>query len=103
MNEMTDFYETVSGIGAGADTQVCPNGIGPDQAGANTQVRRNIGWLADDELALLTAGEAAQVLGCDGSMVYKLMRTGELEAVRFGRCVRVTRAAVRKFIREHSG
>ena len=49
------------------------------------------------ELKLLTVGEVAAILRVSKMTVYRLVHTGELEAVRVGRSYRVSEDAVRHF------
>ncbi len=51
-----------------------------------------------DPPLLLRAEEAAHLLGLGRSTVFGLLASGELPAVRVGRSVRVSRAAVERFI-----
>ena len=50
-----------------------------------------------DRLAL-TAEEAAHVLGCSVTTVWKLLRTEQLPRMRVGRATRVPRRAVEDFV-----
>lgn len=52
------------------------------------------------ERLLLTAKEAADVLGIGRSKVYELIMSGELESVRIGGCRRVPVEALRDFVNE---
>jgi excisionase family DNA binding protein len=47
---------------------------------------------------LLTPREAAQLLGISRSMLYELLRRGEIASVRIGRSRRVPRAALSAFV-----
>jgi len=49
-------------------------------------------------LDLLTVDEAAQVLKCGASTVYRAMKDGKLRSVRFGRCVRVRKIDLAAFV-----
>lgn len=49
---------------------------------------------------LLRAEEAARLLGLGRSTMFGLLAAGALPAIRVGRSVRVSRAAVEKFIAE---
>ncbi len=55
---------------------------------------------------LLTPEESAQALGIGRTLVYELIRTGQLESVRIGTCRRVPVAALDEFVatlRESTG
>ena len=54
-----------------------------------------------DELELLKAEEVAEILKCDPSTVYKLIRTKKLWSVRIGKLVRVQRRQLNLFIDQH--
>ena len=54
------------------------------------------------EPLLLRASEVAAVLGIGRTKVFELLRTGDLPAVRLGRCVRVPRAALAMWIAERT-
>ncbi|KLL09503.1 excisionase family DNA-binding protein, partial [Protofrankia coriariae] len=47
---------------------------------------------------LLTAAEAAAVLGVGRSTVYELMAAGQIESVRIGRSRRIPRAALVAYV-----
>ena len=50
---------------------------------------------------LLTADEVAQILKMDVSQVYKLIRAGEIKAVRYGKSIRVMRRDLNDSIEYH--
>jgi len=52
------------------------------------------------ERLLLKPLEAAQVLGIGRSLMYELIARGEIPSVRLGRCLRVSRESLQKWIRE---
>lgn len=52
---------------------------------------------------LMTAEEAAQALKVSPATVYRMVRTGELGGVRFGRTVRIRWVELVRFIQDHSG
>jgi excisionase family DNA binding protein len=54
------------------------------------------------ENALLKANEVCGVLGLSRAKVYDLMARGTLPVVRIGRAVRVPRAALEKWILDHT-
>lgn len=54
-------------------------------------------------LELVTAEEAAALMKLAPSTVYRLMRSGEIPAVRIGRSVRIQRGELHRFIDSHSG
>ncbi len=60
-----------------------------------------------EDLALLTLDEAAELLSLGRSTLYKLMRAGEMRAIRVGRSIRIPRGEVKKLIArkldEHEG
>jgi excisionase family DNA binding protein len=47
---------------------------------------------------VVTPPEAARLLGLGRTTVYKLIRSGDLKAIRVGRSVRVPREAIPEFI-----
>lgn len=51
---------------------------------------------------LLKAYEVAKILGISRSQAYSLMRNGTIEAVRFGRSIRVTEEALDSFINKNT-
>ncbi len=57
---------------------------------------------ATDDTQLLTAAQVAERTGFARSYVYQLLRRGELRAVRRGKYVRVTVAALQAWIASHS-
>jgi excisionase family DNA binding protein len=54
-----------------------------------------------DELELLTASEAGRMLKANPSTVYRLLQTGAIPSIRFGRLVRITRKDLSDFILSH--
>ncbi len=50
------------------------------------------------ERLLLTAEEAAELLGIGRSKVYELMASGVLRSVKVGRCRRIPRKAIDDFV-----
>lgn len=42
--------------------------------------------------------EVADILRCDKSTVYRLIEAGRLDVVRLGRSIRITQAAINKFL-----
>lgn len=68
-----------------------------DEADKTTDDGRPLGMVPELPL-LLRAEEAARLLGLGRSTVFALLATGELPAVRVGRSVRVSRAALQHFI-----
>lgn len=50
---------------------------------------------------LLTAGQVAAILGLSKPKVYAMLYSGELEAVRLGKSVRVRPTALQAFVEEH--
>lgn len=55
------------------------------------------------ERVLLTVQEAAEQLGIGRTLVYKLIRNGEIDSLRIGRLRRVPAAAVQDYARRLSG
>jgi excisionase family DNA binding protein len=51
---------------------------------------------------LLKANEVAQILGISRSQVYKLMDSGVIPVIRFGKIVRVDPGELEAFILDHS-
>lgn len=52
----------------------------------------------DETLKLLTAGDLAELWQMNASTVYRILASGEIPTVKFGRCVRVTPEDAAKFI-----
>ncbi len=52
---------------------------------------------------LLTAAEVARILQISRSMVYYLVRRGDLPSVKIGRLRRIHRDDVQEYFRRHSG
>ena len=52
------------------------------------------------ERLLLKPLEAAEVLGIGRSLMYELIARGEIPSVRLGRCLRVSKESLQKWIRE---
>ncbi len=55
------------------------------------------------ERVLLHAHEAAIVLGISRAKTYELLANGELPAIRIGRSVRISRAALYRWIAKQEG
>jgi len=53
------------------------------------------------EKMLLKPSEVSQALGIGRSLVYELISQGEIPSVRVGRCVRVPKASLEKWINDH--
>ena len=49
----------------------------------------------------LTAKEVAKLLRLNILTIYEYLRTGKLQAVRFGRNYRIEKSELNKFIKEH--
>lgn len=47
---------------------------------------------------LLTAEEAAELVGVGRTKVYELLRVGHIESVRIGRCRRIPLRAVHEYV-----
>ena len=47
---------------------------------------------------LLKGGDVANLLGISRSLAYRMMRTGEIQSIRFGRTIRVRPEALEKFL-----
>jgi excisionase family DNA binding protein len=47
---------------------------------------------------LLTAEEAAEVVGVGRTKVYELLRVGQIESVRIGRCRRIPLRAIQEYV-----
>ena len=47
---------------------------------------------------LLKGGDVATVLGISRSLAYRMMRTGEIQSIRFGRTIRVRPEALERFL-----
>ena len=54
------------------------------------------------EPLLLKAGDVAKLLGLGRSKVFGMLAVGELPVVRIGRSVRVPRAALERWVAEHT-
>ena len=52
------------------------------------------------ERLLLTPEEAAEVLRLGRTTVYALMKSGDLRAVHIGRCCRLSRAELERYVRQ---
>jgi excisionase family DNA binding protein len=52
------------------------------------------------ESMLVTAEEAAMLLGIGRTKVFEMLAAGELPAIRIGRCVRISRAQLEMWIDE---
>lgn len=50
----------------------------------------------DEKPTLLTVSEVADMLGVSTMTVYRLVASGEIPAVRIGRCVRIPRVEAEK-------
>lgn len=51
---------------------------------------------------LLNGGDVANLLGISRSLAYRMMRTGEIQAIRFGRSIRVRPEALERFLQERT-
>ncbi len=51
---------------------------------------------------LLKGGDVATVLGISRSLAYRMMRTGEIQSIRFGRTIRVRPEALEKFLQDRT-
>lgn len=54
------------------------------------------------EPLLLRAGEAALLLGIGRTKVFEMLATGELPAIRIGRCVRISRDQLERWVVERA-
>jgi prophage regulatory protein len=54
------------------------------------------------ESILLRAEEVAELLGLGRTKVFELLTSGELPTVRIGRCVRVRREDVTRWVNDHA-
>jgi excisionase family DNA binding protein len=54
------------------------------------------------EALLLKAGDVAKLLGLGRSKVFAMLAVGELPVIRIGRSVRVPRAALERWVAEHT-
>lgn len=52
----------------------------------------------DDQPDVMTVPEAARVMGVCSRSVYEAIARGDLPAARIGRCVRIHREALRRFL-----
>ena len=52
------------------------------------------------EKELLTVDEVAEILYLGKNTVYSLLRSGELQAIRFGRVWRIPKESIKKMINE---
>lgn len=52
------------------------------------------------ERLLLKPSEVQLLLGCGRSIVYRLISEGDIPSVRIGRCIRVPKASLDKWISE---
>ena len=51
---------------------------------------------------LLNGADVANLLGISRSLAYRMMRTGEIQAIRFGRSIRVRPEALERFLQERT-
>jgi excisionase family DNA binding protein len=51
-------------------------------------------------LELLTVDEAASLFKIDSSKLYRMMRSGEIPAIKFGRARRIRKVDLEKFIND---
>jgi excisionase family DNA binding protein len=51
---------------------------------------------------LLKGGDVAILLGISRSLAYRMMRTGEIQAIRFGRTIRVRPEALERFLQDRT-
>ena len=51
----------------------------------------------------MTPDAAAAAIGLSRSTLYRLIRTGQIQVVRPGREVRVSRHALERYVSEHEG
>jgi excisionase family DNA binding protein len=51
---------------------------------------------------LLKGGDVDTVLGISRSLAYRMMRTGEIQSIRFGRTIRVRPEALERFLQERT-
>ena len=51
---------------------------------------------------LLKGGDIAILLGVSRSLAYRMMRSGEIQSIRFGRTIRVKPEALDKFLQERT-
>ncbi len=79
-------------------TAVSPAAKAATQSNALEQRASRIGV----EPLLLRADEAAVALGLGRSTIYELLASGKLPAIRFGRAIRVPKAALEAWIREQT-
>ena len=56
-----------------------------------------------NEPLLMTPDAAAAAIGLSRSTLYRLIRTGQIQVVRPGREVRVSRRALERYVSEHEG
>lgn len=52
----------------------------------------------DQHSLLLSPADAAQLLGCGRTYLYRLLKTGELRAIHLGRLRKIPRAEVEAYI-----
>jgi excisionase family DNA binding protein len=57
--------------------------------------------VVQDELQLLTVAEAAALLHCHWSTIYRMMQSGEMTHIKFGRSRRLRRSDLETFISSH--
>jgi excisionase family DNA binding protein len=53
------------------------------------------------ENLLLKPAEVAEILRIGRSLVYVLLSTGEIPSIRLGKCIRVPKASLEKWMVEH--
>jgi excisionase family DNA binding protein len=59
-----------------------------------------LGDIVEADRLLLKTAEVAAMMAVGRSKVYEMLQTGELPSVRMGRCIRVPRRALEKWIAE---
>ena len=64
---------------------------------------RTTGSGPSNEPLLMTPDAAAAAIGLSRSTLYRLIRTGQIQVVRPGREVRISRGALERYVSEHEG
>ena len=72
----------------------------PSKSKQRKQPRDRARKVVDERL--VTVKEAQELLRVGRTTVFKLISDGALQTVRIGRCLRIRRRSISRFIRDHS-
>jgi excisionase family DNA binding protein len=82
--------------------QVRSNGAGSHQGSGNRNLHQGNSNRLIDEVVFLTVTEVSDMMRVSKMTVYRLVHSGELEALRIGRSFRVPEDAVRQYLTDAS-